>query len=91
MLGDDGATVENDYFHRDPIVVDAPGTYADASAPMAATVTVEWRHGIGDVVSAPDCRRPPHRVPARARPQPLPSPRGKGIPQVYSLRAAKTA
>ncbi|MGW2379739.1 class I SAM-dependent methyltransferase [Streptomyces sp. NPDC001658] len=88
LLADDG-TIEQDYFHRAPIVVDAPGTYADAAAPMAATVTVEWRHGVGDVVSALTAaglrleflHEHDHghfRLPA-----------GQRVPQVYSLRAAE--
>ncbi|MEU4745609.1 SAM-dependent methyltransferase, partial [Actinosynnema sp. NPDC023658] len=32
VLSDDGRTVEGDYFRRDPIIVDAPGTYADPGA-----------------------------------------------------------
>ncbi|MFB9462846.1 class I SAM-dependent methyltransferase [Streptomyces cinereospinus] len=91
LLGDDGATVENDYFHRDPIVVDAPGTYADASAPMAATVTVEWRHGIGDVVSALTAAGLRIEFLHEHDHSHFRLPAGKGIPQVYSLRAAKTA
>ncbi|MFJ9380704.1 hypothetical protein [Streptomyces sp. NPDC101455] len=90
LLADDG-TVEQDYFHRGPIVVDAPGTYADANVPMAATMTVEWRHGIGDVVSA--------LATAGLRLEFLHEhdhihfrlPAGQRIPQVYSLRAAKAA
>lgn len=67
-------------------MVDAPGTNADPSAPMTATLTVEWHHGVGDVVSAVataglhleflhehDTGR--FRFPARQR-----------VPQVYSLR-----
>ncbi|GAB3006589.1 class I SAM-dependent methyltransferase [Streptomyces pseudoechinosporeus] len=89
VLAEDGRTIENDYFQRDPIVVDAPGTYADPGAPTTAPLTVEWRHGIGDVVSAltaaglrldflHEHNRGHFRLPAGLR-----------IPQVYSLRAAK--
>ncbi|MER5185691.1 hypothetical protein ABT009_46860 [Streptomyces sp. NPDC002896] len=89
VLADDGRTIETNYFHRDPIVVDAPGTYADPSAPTIATLTIEWRHGIGDVVSAliaaglrleflHEHSRGHFRFPA-----------GQRVPQVYSLRAAK--
>ncbi|WP_433225710.1 class I SAM-dependent methyltransferase [Microtetraspora malaysiensis] len=52
ILGEDGRTVAYDYFHQDPTVWDEPGTYTDGDAEMSARVTVEWRHGIGDVVSA---------------------------------------
>ncbi|MEU6997933.1 methyltransferase [Nonomuraea sp. NPDC046570] len=52
ILSEDGRTIEADYFRRDPTVWDEPDTYADRSAAMTANVTVEWRHGLGDVVSA---------------------------------------
>jgi SAM-dependent methyltransferase len=89
VIAEDGRTVEGDYFQRDPIVVDAPGTYADPSVPMTATLTVEWLHGVGDVVSAltavglhlefmHEHDRGHFRFPAR-----------QCVPQVYSLRAAK--
>jgi SAM-dependent methyltransferase len=90
VLADDGRTVQNDYFRRDPIVVDAPGSYADPDAATTATLTVEWLHGIGDVVSAltgaglrleflHEHNSGHYRLPA-----------GLGVPQVYSLRATKT-
>ncbi|GAQ59560.1 class I SAM-dependent methyltransferase [Streptomyces acidiscabies] len=90
LLADDGVTVESDYFRREPFVVDAPGTYADAAASMDATLTVEWRHGVGEVVSAlaaaglrveflHEHDRGHFRLPA-----------GRGVPRVYSVRAAKT-
>lgn len=89
VLAEDGRTVEHDYFRRDPLVVDAPGTYADPSAATTATVTVEWLHGIGDVVSAlaaaglrleflHEHDHGHFRLPAGLR-----------VPQVYSLRASK--
>ncbi|MBA4861299.1 methyltransferase domain-containing protein [Streptomyces sp. PSKA54] len=89
VLAEDGRTVENDYFQRDPIVVDAPGTYADPSAVTTATLTVEWLHGIGDVVSA--------LAAAGLRLEFLHEhdsghfrfPTGLRVPQVYSLRATK--
>lgn len=52
VLAEDGRTVELDYFHREPTVWDEPGTYTDADTKTSANVTVEWQHGIGDVVSA---------------------------------------
>jgi hypothetical protein len=69
--------------------VDAPGTYADPDAPTSSALTVEWRHGIGEVVSAlttvglrleflHEHNRGHFRLPAGLR-----------VPQVYSLRAAK--
>ncbi|MFJ9517883.1 hypothetical protein ACIRPK_06390 [Kitasatospora sp. NPDC101801] len=44
--------VEADYFRREPTVGDEPCTYADQDAATTANLTVEWQHGIGDVVSA---------------------------------------
>ncbi|MFF1902900.1 class I SAM-dependent methyltransferase [Kitasatospora sp. NPDC058218] len=52
ILAEDGRTVETDYFRREPTVWDEPGTYADLGAETTANVTVEWQHGIGEVVSA---------------------------------------
>lgn len=52
VLAEDGRTVELDYFRRDGTVWEEPGTYADMSAETSANVTVEWQHGIGEVVSA---------------------------------------
>jgi len=52
ILGDDARTIEYDYFHRDGTVGDEPGTYTDDQVPPEATVPVEWRHGLGDVLSA---------------------------------------
>jgi SAM-dependent methyltransferase len=52
VLGEDGRSVEEDYFDRGPHAWDLPGTYADRDAPMKATMTVDWQHGIGEVVSA---------------------------------------
>ncbi|GGQ91553.1 class I SAM-dependent methyltransferase [Kitasatospora griseola] len=52
LVAADGRTVVEDYFDRAPAVLDTPGSYADRDATMTATRTVQWRHGIGDVVSA---------------------------------------
>ncbi|MFE7564404.1 class I SAM-dependent methyltransferase [Kitasatospora sp. NPDC057500] len=52
-LAEDGRTVEYDYFQAEGTVWNEAGTYTDGE--MAATVparTVEWQHGIGEVVSA---------------------------------------
>lgn len=49
---DDGRTVAYDYFDRSPQVWDEPGTYADFEAPTQENVTVEFNHGIGEIVSA---------------------------------------
>jgi len=68
VLAEDGRTVENDYFQHGPIVVDAPGSYADPSA-----VTTRCRQRTG-------CRRPPPGVPPRVQPRSLPPPCGAGRP-----------
>ncbi|MET7484476.1 class I SAM-dependent methyltransferase [Streptomyces sp. NPDC005538] len=89
VLAEDGRSIEGDYLRRAPIVVDEPGTYADPGALTSATLTVEWRHGIGDVVSA--------LAAAGLRVEFLHEhghghfrlPEGLGVPQVYSVRAAK--
>ncbi|MFF7454410.1 class I SAM-dependent methyltransferase [Kitasatospora sp. NPDC008115] len=52
-LAEDGRTVEYDYFQAEGTVWNEAGTYTDGE--MAATTparTVEWQHGIGEVVSA---------------------------------------
>ncbi|WP_104821179.1 bifunctional 2-polyprenyl-6-hydroxyphenol methylase/3-demethylubiquinol 3-O-methyltransferase UbiG [Kitasatospora sp. MMS16-BH015] len=89
ILGADGLTVEQDYFNRKPNVYDEPGTYTDLTGPTEATVTVEWQHGLGEVVTA--------LVEAGLRPEFLHEhdhahfrlPAGGPVPRVYSIRAAK--
>ncbi|WP_194897391.1 class I SAM-dependent methyltransferase [Catenulispora pinisilvae] len=49
---EDGRTVGYDYFDASPQVWDEPGTYADAAAATRENVTVEFNHGLGDIVSA---------------------------------------
>lgn len=49
---EDGRTVAYDYFNRSPQVWDEPGTYADFEAQTQKNVTVQFDHGIGDIVSA---------------------------------------
>jgi SAM-dependent methyltransferase len=52
VFADDGLEVAHSYFDRAAHAYDEPGTYAD---PQAATVhnrSLEWTHGLGDVVSA---------------------------------------
>lgn len=55
-LGDrtDGLlAIEHPYFeHEEPTVWDEPGTYVDTDAEFAHTVTHEWNHGIGEIISA---------------------------------------
>ena len=53
VFGDEDLTVERDYFHSaEPDVWDEPGTYADPEAETENNVTYEWRHPLGEVVSA---------------------------------------
>jgi SAM-dependent methyltransferase len=53
VFGDDDLTVEHDYFQGEsPQVWDEPGTYADFDAETSHNVTYEWRHPLGEVVSA---------------------------------------
>ena len=53
VFGDESLTVERDYFHsREPDVWDEPGTYADHEAETKNNLTYEWRHPLGEVVSA---------------------------------------
>lgn len=40
------------YFHDEPLRWDEDGSYADRDARVEHTVTYEWTHGLGDVVSA---------------------------------------
>ena len=49
---EDGRTVAYDYFDRSPHVWDSPGTYADFDAQTRENVTVQFDHGIGEIVSA---------------------------------------
>lgn len=51
VLAEDGKTVELDYFGAGPRVWDEPGTYADLGAATETTVSVDWLHPIGEVVS----------------------------------------
>ncbi len=52
VFGDEDLSVEYDYFRREPIVWDEPGTYADFDAETVHNRTYEWLHTLGDVVSA---------------------------------------
>jgi SAM-dependent methyltransferase len=51
MLGDDGRTVEQDYFDRGGSVVDYQHTYTDGPA-MTNTRQVQWKHPLGEVLTA---------------------------------------
>lgn len=52
VFGDEELRVERSYFQREPGLWDEPGTYADPQAPTTQNRSVEWVHGVGDVVSA---------------------------------------
>jgi 2-polyprenyl-3-methyl-5-hydroxy-6-metoxy-1,4-benzoquinol methylase len=52
VFGDDQPTLENDYFQREPLAIEEPGTYADLDAPTEHNDTEEWQHTLGDIVSA---------------------------------------
>lgn len=53
MLDDaDGTTVAYDYFDTSPQVWDEPGTYTDGDQETRNTRSVQFHHGIGEVVSA---------------------------------------
>jgi SAM-dependent methyltransferase len=52
MFGDEELTVEHSYFERGPVLWDEPGTYADLTAATTHNRSVDWIHGVGDVVSA---------------------------------------
>jgi SAM-dependent methyltransferase len=53
MLDDEeGRSVAYDYFDRGPQYWDEPGTYTDATVEIENTRSVEFAHGLGDVVSA---------------------------------------
>lgn len=51
-LSPDGAAFAEDYFQREAIVLDEPGSYADPAAQTQHNRSVEWQHPLGDVVSA---------------------------------------
>jgi SAM-dependent methyltransferase len=51
MLGDDGRTVEQDYFDRAGQELDYQYTYTDGPA-MTRTRQVQWQHPLGEVLTA---------------------------------------
>lgn len=114
ILADDGKTVELDYFSTEPRTWTEGETYTDYTAGPADTdgvplnehtVSVDWQHGLGDVVSAliaADLRiellhehdytlfpRFPHLLVEGDRYR-LP-PDQPRIPMIYSIRASKPA
>jgi SAM-dependent methyltransferase len=52
IFGDDDLTVTYPYFQAEPFVWDEPGSYADLTADTSNNRTIEWAHGLGEVVSA---------------------------------------
>jgi SAM-dependent methyltransferase len=53
ILGDDDLTVAHPYFHDEPQRFDdGDGTYADLGAATETSETVEWTHGLGEVLTA---------------------------------------
>jgi hypothetical protein len=52
VFADDDLTVTRSYFAPGELVIDEAGTYADPDAATVHNRTVEWQHGLGDVVSA---------------------------------------
>jgi SAM-dependent methyltransferase len=53
ILGDEDLTVTYPYFHDEPMTYDdGEGTYADLGARTVHNDTVEWTHGVGEVISA---------------------------------------
>lgn len=52
VFGDEDLSVVYDYFQKEPIVWDEPGTYADLEAETVHNRTYEWNHTLADVVSA---------------------------------------
>lgn len=103
ILADDGKSIELDYFNTEPRVWDEGSTYTDGAAQEKDTVSVDWAHGLGDVVSALIAAglriellhehdytlfpRFPHLVHENGR-YTLP-PGQPRIPLIYSIRASK--
>ena len=52
VFADDDLTVTRSYFAPGELVIDEAGTYTDPQATTLHNRTVEWQHGLGDVVSA---------------------------------------
>jgi SAM-dependent methyltransferase len=51
MLGDDGLSIEADYFRTAGQTWDEPTTYTDGP-PLTHTVSVQWQHTLGEIVTA---------------------------------------
>jgi SAM-dependent methyltransferase len=101
-LGEDGRTVESDYFQAAAETCDYPHTYTDGP-PLTRTVSVQWQHTLGAVVTA--VARAGLRIEAlhehpvtyfrrypvleRSGPEFRFPPGHPRVPLLYSLRAAK--
>ena len=49
----DALVIEHAYFEREtPLVLDSEQTYVETDGRLTATITHEWNHGLGEVVSA---------------------------------------
>jgi SAM-dependent methyltransferase len=50
---DDLIALHTSYFEQpEPLITDEPGTYVSTDHEFAATVTHEWNHGLGEIVTA---------------------------------------
>lgn len=50
---DDLIALHTTYFEQpEPLIIDEPGTYVTTDHEFAATVTHEWNHGLGEIVTA---------------------------------------
>ncbi|BAJ32619.1 putative methyltransferase [Kitasatospora setae KM-6054] len=89
LVEEDPGVLVEDYFQRAPQLVEDSGSYADQDAALASSRTVQWQHGLGDVVSAlaaaglrleflHEHAHGHFRLPA-----------GPRLPLVYSLRAVR--
>lgn len=49
----DALVIEHAYFEREtPLVLDSAQTYVETDGRLTATITHEWNHGLGEVISA---------------------------------------
>ena len=49
----DGLVLRHPYFEQlQPTVFDSPGTYVEVSQPLQQSTSVEWNHGLGEIVTA---------------------------------------
>jgi SAM-dependent methyltransferase len=52
IFADEDLSVAHPYFIEGAVTYEEPGTYADLAAPTEHNRSVEWHHGLGEVVSA---------------------------------------